>query len=159
MSVLLEYAAKSGQHEILLELLEDLYPNLFDDPPYDLQKDWDAAFYVGLALIQSGDIDRGGHLLRDVLKLADPYEEALGPAWESVAARLALGEREAAISTFREFARVNKWTRLGIMSQTILRHSSIFNPIRNEPEFIELLEFYRTNAAEQRRLVQEMGIH
>jgi hypothetical protein len=41
----------------------------------------------------------------------------------------------------------------------MLKHSVIFDPIRNEPEFIELLELYETNAAEQRRLVQEMGIH
>ena len=157
--VLLEYAAKSGQHEILLELLDNLYPNLFDDPPYDLQKDWFAAFYVGLALIQSGDIDRGGHLLRAYLEIQDQNDKALGVHWSSVAARLALGEREAAMSKFRELARVNKWSWPGIMSQTMLRHSSIFDPIRNEPEFIALLELYETNAAEQRRLLQEMGIH
>jgi len=156
--VLLEYSAKSGQYEILLELLDDLYPNLFDDPPYDLQKDWDAVFFVGLALIQSGDIDRGGHLLRDFIEWMDPRDEVLGPFWVSVAARLALGERATAMSKFREFTRVNKWWA-GIDTITMLRHSSISDPIRNEPEFIELLESYEANAAEQRRLVQEMGIH
>lgn len=164
--VLLEHAAKSGQHEILLELLDNLYPNLFDDPPYDVQRSWYAAFIVGLALIQSGDTDRGGRLLRAYLENQDLADEALGPDWRSVAARLALGEKAAAISTFREFARVNKWfwqntysVPYGILSQVMLKHSVIFDPIRNEPEFIELLELYETNAAEQRRLVQEMGIH
>ena len=165
--VLLEYAAKSGQHKILLELLDNLYPSLFDDPPYDLQKNWFATFYVGLALIQSGDIDRGGHLLKAYLEIQDQEDEALGPNWRSVAARLALGEKEAAMSKFRELARVNKWFWLGtgqfamygILSQVMLKHSAIFDPIRNEPEFIELLELYETNAAEQRRLLQEMGIH
>jgi len=157
--VLLGYAAKSGQHEILLELLDNLYPNLFADPPYDLQKDWFATFYVGLALIQSGDTDRGRHLLRDFLEWMDPSDEVDGPNWSSVAARLALGERDAAMSKFRDLARVNKWWVPGIMSQTMLRHSAIFDPIRNEPEFIELLELYERNVAEQRRLVQEMGIH
>jgi TolB-like protein/Flp pilus assembly protein TadD len=163
---LLEHAAKSGQYEILLELLDNLYPNLFDDPPYDVERSWYAAFMVGLALVQSGDTDRGRHLLRAYLEYHDLADEALGPDWKSVAARLALGEKAEAISTFRELARVNKWfwqniysVPYGILSQVMLKHSVMFDPIRNEPEFIELLELYETNAAEQRRLVQEMGIH
>ena len=163
--VLLEHAAKSGQHEILLKLLDNLYPNLFDDPPYDVQRTWYAAFIVGLALVQRGDTDRGGRLLRAYLEHQDLADEALGPDWKSVAARLALGEKAEAISTFRELARVNKWfwqniysVPYGILSQVMLKHSVIFDPIRNEPEFIELLELYETNVAEQRQLVQEMGI-
>ena len=167
VSVLLEDAAKSGQYENLLELLSNLYPNLFNDPPYDVQRDLHDTFFVGLALVQSGDTDRGGHLLRAYLERRDQEDEVLGVHWSSVAARLALGEKEAAMSKFRELARVNKWFWLwpghgvayGILSQVMLKHSTIFDPIRNEPEFIELLELYETNAAEQRRLVQEMDIH
>jgi tetratricopeptide (TPR) repeat protein len=147
--VLLEYGVKSGQHKIVFELLDNLYPNLFDDPPYDLQMDWDAAFYVGLALVQSGDIDRGGHLLRDFIEWMDPFDETRGPNWMSVAARLALGEKKAAMTKFRELAGVNPWHSsswsasswsAGILSQVMLRRSFIFDPIRNEPEFIKLLE-------------------
>jgi hypothetical protein len=41
----------------------------------------------------------------------------------------------------------------------MFKHSKLYDPIRDEPEFIALLDEYRKNAAEQRRLVQEMGIH
>jgi len=41
-----------------------------------------------------------------------------------------------------------------ISKQTMYKHSALFDPIRDEPEFIELLKEYRDNAAEQRRLVQ-----
>ena len=57
---------------------------------------------------------------------------------------------------FRELVRVQKWSWPGIVSQAMLKHSAIFDPIRDEPEFIELLDFYESNAAEQRRLLQEM---
>jgi hypothetical protein len=43
---------------------------------------------------------------------------------------------------------------MGVYQQTVLKHSKLFDPIRNEPEFIALLDEYRKNAAEQRRLVQ-----
>jgi len=157
--VILENAAKSGRHEVALELLDNLYPNLFDDPPYDVARNWRATFYVGLALVQSGDIDRGRYLMRAYSENRDPIDEALGPNWRSVAGRLALGEKEVAMTKFRELTRVQKWSWPGIVSQTMLKHSVIFDPIRNEPEFIELLDFYERNAVEQRRLLQEMGIH
>lgn len=157
--VILQYAAKSGRHEVALGLLDNLYPNLFDDPPYDIDRNSTATFYVGLALTQSGNIDRGRHLLRAYLEDRDSVDEVFGPGWKSVAGRLALGEKEAAMTKFREFARTNKWSWPGVVSQTMLKHSSIFDPIRDEPEFIELLDSYESNATEQRRLLKEMGLH
>ncbi len=159
--ILLENAAKSGQHDFLLGLLDNLYPNLFDDPAYDVQQNMAATFYVGLALIQRGETDRGEYLLRAYLEYRKPIDEDSWPNWSSVAAQLALGEREAAMNKFRDFTRLNKWSDLtgSIVSQTMLKHSSVFDPIREEPEFIELLDFYEKNASEQRRLLKEMGIH
>jgi TolB-like protein/cytochrome c-type biogenesis protein CcmH/NrfG len=156
VAILLEYAAKSGRHETVLEPLDNLFPNLFDDPPYDVQSNLQATFFVGLALIQSGDVERGAHLMRAYLEGRDPIDEALWPNWRSVAARLALGDKVMAMSKFRELVRVQKWSWPGIVSQAMLKHSAIFDPIRDEPEFIELLDFYESNAAEQRRLLQEM---
>jgi hypothetical protein len=55
---------------------------------------------------------------------------------------------------FTEFA-AKKWLRAGNDLQVMLCHSSLFDPIRDEPEFTELLEIYDPNAAEQRWLFQE----
>ena len=39
----------------------------------------------------------------------------------------------------------------------MLRYSSLYDPIRDEPEFIALLDEYDRNAAEQRRWLIEMA--
>jgi hypothetical protein len=49
-----------------------------------------------------------------------------------------------------------KMYQIGPTNLAMFKHSSLFDPIRDEPEFIELLDEYRKNAAEQRRLLQEM---
>jgi hypothetical protein len=72
----------------------------------------------------------------------------------SISGRLALGEREAALEKFREFAAA-KWWFAGVTPQTMFRYSSLYVPIRDEPEFIALLDLYEQNAAEQRRLLKE----
>jgi hypothetical protein len=37
----------------------------------------------------------------------------------------------------------------------MFRYSSLYDPIRDEPEFIALLDLYERNAAEQLRLLKE----
>ena len=40
----------------------------------------------------------------------------------------------------------------------LLRHSSLFDTIRDEPEFIALIDDFERNAAEQRELLQAMDL-
>ena len=75
----------------------------------------------------------------------------------SVTGRLAQGETEAALETFRAFAAKNKW-HIGMAELVALRHSRLYDPIREEPEFIELLNVYHQNAAEQRRRLNAMDL-
>ena len=70
---------------------------------------------------------------------------------------LALGETEKAMELFRIYAD-RKWVFARLGQQTLMRQSSLYDPIRNEPEFIELLEAWDANAAEQRRLLEEMDL-
>ena len=66
-----------------------------------------------------------------------------------------MGELDIALEKFRNFVTDSKWS-WGIYSRRLwLRHSSLFDPIRSEPEFIALLEAYDHNEAEQRQLLQE----
>ena len=134
-----------------------MYPHLLADPPYDLQRNWRATFWVGLALVNSGDTDRGKRLLSAVKEY---YENLETSNLDSVVALLSLGEKDAAISNFRFYARdPTTLHSLFILGLTMLKHSVFFDPIRNEPEFIALLDEYDRNAAEQRRLLQAMEIH
>ena len=154
--VLTEYGAKLGRHDIVLEVLESLYPDLFDDPPHDLHPDHYGAYFAGLALLQSGDIDRGTFLMKTYLEDQDRWDEAYTVRWSSVTGRLALGETEAAMAKLRERRRTIYLYTLP-QDYVMFKHSKLYDPIRNEPEFIELLDEYRENAAEQRQILQAMN--
>jgi len=164
IEVLIEYKARSGRHEVPLELLDNLAregAGLFSDA------DFMANYYNGLVLLQSGDTARGTQLMREFLKRLEQQLEQfegdllVGP--HDIVGRLALGETEVAMAKLRKFANTkSKWIygdMDGLGFQTQLKHSALFDPIRDEPEFIELLKEYKDNAAEQRRLVQEMDVH
>ena len=71
--------------------------------------------------------------------------------------RLALGEADAALEEFRQFDATDKLANAHVVSQLMLRYSSLYDPIRYEPEFIELLDMYDKNAAEQRKRLKEMA--
>jgi len=154
LMVLTEHAAKTGNYSVLLELLDNLYPHLFDDPPHDLLKSVSATYHVARAMIESGDVERGMHLMRDLSDLREPYDEGYGVIYSSVAARLLLGDTDGALTKLAGLSQ-NKYYRYDI--KTILEHNSVFDAIRDEPAFIALLDEYRVNAKEQRLLMQAMN--
>jgi TolB-like protein len=154
LTVLVEYAAKTGRHELALDVLDNLYPHLFDDPPHDLAKEHRATYFVAVALIQSGDTARGSRLMQSYLDLTERYDEAYGANRRSVTARLALGDTEGALEKLTDFSE-NPYSRLD--NKLILERSSLFDPLRDEPAFIELLDEYRRNSEEQQRALQAMN--
>jgi len=150
----LEYGERLGRLDEVLATCEELYPDLFADPPHDLEKTGGRALYAtGLALLRHGDIARGEPLMRAYLVPTEAGTDSYVTDLRHVNAYLALGERETALETFRNFVKV-KWYS-GFVHRLMLRYSSLYDPIRNEPEFLALLEAYDQNEAEQRRLVQE----
>ena len=152
--VLIEHAANTGRHEIALDALDNLYPQLFDDPPHGLRTSTDATFLAGWALIQSGDIERGSHLVQAFLDLQDPFDQAYGMARLSIEGRLLLGDIDGALEKLASFA---PHQDSSLFTRLLLEHSNVFDPIRDEPAFIALLDEYRENAAEQRQLLQAMN--
>ena len=151
--VLTEYGAKPGRNDSVLEFLDNLYPHLFDDPPHDFDNfEWSTHFSA-VALLQSGDIDRGTVLMKAFLKEADRDEEVYPVNWSSITGRLALGDIDAAMTKLKQF-RPTMYHMVGVHFVDMFKHSKAYDPIRNEPEFIALLDEYRKNAAEQRLLVQ-----
>lgn len=152
--VLLDHAAKTGRHDIVLEALDNLYPHLFDDPPFDLDNDIFATFMAGRALIQSGDADRGTHLVNSFLESLEPYEEVYGVGPPSIASRLSLGETDDAMEQLDRFAErpISGW-----LNRLVLEHSPVYDSIRDEPAFIALLDGFRRNAEEQRQMLQAIS--
>jgi TolB-like protein/Flp pilus assembly protein TadD len=152
--VLVDGAGKTDRHHIALELLDNLYPHLFDDPPHDLDKDRNAVFFAGRALLQGGDIDRGSHLIDSYLRLNERFDEVYHVEWEIIASQLLIGDKKAALEKLDIFATTMYFHR---MDRTVLQHDSVFDPIREEPAFIALMDEYRENAAEQRQILQAMN--
>ena len=152
--VLTEHAAKTGRHDAALEVLDNLYPHLFDDPPHDLDEDFTATYFAGLALINSGDIERGSFLMQSFLDLRDRYDEAYVVQWGSIAGNLLLGNTDAALGKLEGFAKTKYYGR---RNSLFLERSPVFDAIREEPAFIALLDEYRENAAEQRQILHSMN--
>jgi TolB-like protein/Flp pilus assembly protein TadD len=154
LTVLTDHAAKTGRHDAALEVLDNLFPHLFDDPPHDLDKDFQATYFAAVALINSGDVDRGSQLMQSLLNLQERYDDAyFVPPW-SVAGRLLLGNYDGALDRLESFAQT-KYSRE--WNSMILERSPVFDPIREEPAFIALLDEYRENAAEQRKILHAMN--
>jgi tetratricopeptide (TPR) repeat protein len=152
--VAIENAAKSGRDDAVLDALDNLYPNLFDDPPQDLEAIPEATFIAGWALIQSGDVKRGSHLMQAYLDWLERYEEVYGMNRRSISGRLLLGDTEGALDKLAKFVPLQG---LPYISRLRMERSSIYDAIRDEPAFVAILDEYRENAAEQRRLLQAMN--
>ncbi len=151
--VLVEYAAKTGRHDAALELLDNLFPTLMDDPPHGLEKDPVGMMFVGLALLQSGDVERGSYLLQKYMDFRSPRDEAYGVSRSTIAVKLALGETDEAREMLPEFEKKRYYWEF---NRTLLERSHLFDPLREEPAFIEMLESYRTEAEEQRTILQAL---
>lgn len=150
--VLVEYAAKTGRYDVALEALDNLNPHLFDDPPRELDVYPRVTYYAGIALYQSGDLERGRHLIQLYLDRQESDEAFyVAVSLRSVVAHLVLGDTDAALDKLDDHSR-NIY--LGWLDQFELEHNSIYDPIRNEPAFIALLDEYRENAAKQRQILQ-----
>ena len=64
-------------------------------------------------------------------------------------ARLLLGDTAGALEKFRVLA----GDYVGAFDRLLMERDSVFDPIRNEPVFVALLEKLRSNAAEQQVLL------
>ncbi len=89
------------------------------------------------------------------LNMSERYEEAYGAGLLSVSSRLVLNDTEGALEKLTEVAAD---LHAGLYYGLILERSSIYDPIRNEPAYIALLEEYKTNAEQQRQLLEEMNL-
>lgn len=156
---IVDYGARLGLLDEVLSVLEERYPQVFSEPPPSTLRpsEVDTYYPIALALLLQGDIERGEPLMRACLDAEDKYYASYKLVrLRAIDGRLALGEREAALEKFRRFAEL-KWIWNGGNFAVVrkFQHSSLYDPIRDEPEFIALINLYEKNAAEQRRLIEE----
>jgi TolB-like protein/Flp pilus assembly protein TadD len=151
LSVLVQSVERSGRYDAGLDVLDNLYPYLFDDPPRNFYKDFWGTYFVGRLLMKSGDVERGTLLLRAIIDEQDRFDEAYDFAHRvSVEARLLLGDIEGAMAKLSVLAS----DLPGFNDLILFEHDSVFNPIRNEPAFVALLEKRRADVAAQQQLLQ-----
>jgi len=153
LNVLVELAGKLGRNDVALEVLDNLYPNLFDDPPHDLKREPAATFFVGLALTQSGDVERGSLLLQSYIDEQSRYDDVYGVNRSSIGGLLALGDVDGARERLPGFEKIRYYWELNRM---LLERSHLYDPLREEPAFVAMLESYRAEAEEQRTILQAM---
>jgi len=153
LNVLVELSGKLGRNDVALEVLDNLYPNLFDDPPHDLERDSVATFFVGLALTQSGDVERGSRLLQSYVDEQSRYDDVYGVNRSSIGGRLALGDVDGAGERLPGFEKIRYYWELNRM---LLERSHLYDALREEPAFVAMLESYRAEAEEQRTILQAM---
>ena len=153
--VLVEYAARTDRSDIALEVLDNLYPNLFDDPPTDLTRDTAATFFAGMTLMQSGDVERGTHLLQFYVDYQSRYDEVYRVNRSTLAGHLILGDTDSAKEKLPAFVENRYYWE---MNRMLLERSSLFDPLREEPAFVQMLDDYKREAEGQRTLLQAMAL-
>ena len=155
LQVLYSHSLESDNLDSFLEVLDNLYPHLFDDPPHDLDRSWMGVFFVGMTLVNNGDAERGAALLQAGQDRRDKFESAYDIATRrGIDSRLMLGDRDAALQRLAHFSQDMIFSDF---DYTMFRYDPVYEPIRDEPSFVALLKRYEENAAEQRQLLQAMN--
>ena len=154
LRVMLDHATRTGNYDALLEVLDNLYPHLFDQPPTSLDKSYLGTYFAGAALARSGDVERGEALLRWLLDESEPFYEIYGKDRNAMSLDLMLGDSAAALQALDEFSARKFDSTFNWIS---FERDPTFDPIRDEPAFIALMQDYESKAAEQRQLLQAMN--
>jgi hypothetical protein len=150
-----EDAERSGDYTTFLETLDNLHPQLFDEPPSDIANDLEMTFLVGRALVQSGQTERGFQLLglwSDEIKKS---EAVFGITTNSIEIDLLRGDKQAALVKLQ--ARDSMKYDWGF-DRLYFARDSLWQTLADEPQFIELVEHLDQHAAEQRVILQAMEL-
>jgi hypothetical protein len=154
LNVLYEYSLKHNQLDLFLEDLDSLYPHLFDKPPTGLDKSAMATYFAGVSFYHNGETERGLELLRYWLNAEDRFEDVYGVSRTSVSVLWLLDDKDRALTNLQRLAPDKYYWELNPL---LLKHDSMFDPIREEPQFVALMADFDRNAAEQRMLLQAMN--
>jgi TolB-like protein/cytochrome c-type biogenesis protein CcmH/NrfG len=151
--LLLDDAERTGDYTALLETLDNLHPQLFDDPPAKIADDPEMTFFVGRALVQSGQTERGFQLLDAWSNDTEKLEAVIGFSTNSIEIDLLRGDKQAALEKLR--ARDSMKYDIP-MDRFYFARDSLWQTLSDEPQFVELVEHLDQHADEQRVILQAM---
>ena len=154
LRVMYEYARETNNFDAFMEVMDNLYPHLFDDPPTNLDKDYMGTYFAGIGYTHGGNFELGQELLRWIDSESAPFVEIYGVDRGYINVRLELGDREGAMQALHDFGPQRYDSEFNVM---MLQREQTFDAIRDEPEFVSLMQEYERNAAEQRQLLQAMN--
>lgn len=154
LRVMLDHAKESGDFGPYLEVMDKLYPHLFDDPPTDLEKSAMATYFAGVGHTHGGDAERGRELLDWLAADSERFVKIYGADRNMVDLRLELGDRDGALQALDDFSAHKFDSEYNAM---LLQRDPTFDAIREEPAFVALMQDYDRNAAEQRQRLQALN--
>ena len=59
LQTLYAHSLENDDLDSFLEVLDNLYPHLFDEPPHSFDRSWLGVYYVGMALLTTATAERG----------------------------------------------------------------------------------------------------
>ena len=149
--LLLVDAERSGDYTALLETLDNLHPQMFDDPPAHTADDPDMTHLIGRALVQSGDTERGFQILEAWSADNAGREAATGvSSTESIEIDLLRGDKQAALEKLRARDAIKYEFPI---NRFYFARDSLWQTLADEPQFVELVEHLNQHAAEQRAIL------
>ena len=151
--ILFNDAERSNDYTTFLETLDNLHPHLFDEPPVEIANDSDMTFFVGRALVRSGQAERGFQLLDLWSDEVEKFEATFGIHRYSIEIDLLRGDKQAALEKLQaRNALKYDWG----FDRFFFARDSLWQTLADEPQFIELVEDLDQHAAEQSVLLQAM---
>lgn len=151
LQVLYTHSLENDNLGSFLEILDGLYPNLFDDPPTGLDQDSMATLYVGKSYYHNGEVDKGIEFLSAWQEADEKWRDVYGENRTGIGIALMLGDREKALETLESVSDIKHYWEF---NNLMFKRDPMFDPIRDEPAFIALLAEFDKNSAEQRQLLQ-----
>jgi TolB-like protein/Flp pilus assembly protein TadD len=152
LQVLYEHSLENDQLDSFLAVLDNLYPYLFDAPPIDYERSGLGTFYVGAAEFNNGNEERGTEFLQAWSKMVATFEDAYG--FTNVGRLLVdimIGDRDTVLQD-GELSAHRMYN--GDFNYMMLKHAPSADPVRDDPEYIELLQKYEANALIQQQILQ-----
>ena len=137
----------------VLDMLDNLFPHLFDEPPTDTDENRIATRVVGQIMIAAGRKRQGLALLDAWSEETAQREVIYGPSLSTVDVALARGNTDEALDRLHK---MRDRTYSNVLFRYWFERDPLYRQIANEPQVIELIKEHQAHVVEQRALLIEL---